>query len=128
MSDIESWKVGEKVAVFDAYSREPDRVATIEAVHKNGRAKVAGTLYQPASQYGNSSQCGTGWNLSSIHRMTPEMTARVARSQKRLRMKRLANWLEHAPPDDVPQAVLNALLAAHNEAEAKKNPAPSASG
>lgn len=107
--------VGEKVAWFGPYAREPDGVAVVEKIYKSGHIVVSGRRFRPN---GNSAiETGDGYTKASIYKITEEMEARLKRSRKRKAMKKVADWLLAASADDVPDEALYVL---HRCASAKK--------
>lgn len=111
-----SWKVGDKVAVFGPYDREPRKTARIEKVHKTGHIVVDGRRYRPgvnrAHETGRES-----WRSGYVEKLTAENIALVIRARRHQRIAGLAAWLARADKDSLPDSLLDALDAARKAQE-----------
>lgn len=110
-----NWTVGQRVAIYRPYEKEPSKVAAVEKVYKGGNVVVDGVRYRPSSN-GYAHQTGEGYSRRFLRLLTPEVEREANRAAKRRLMRRLAKWLAEAEPDTVPDSILRTILDAHNAA------------
>lgn len=113
-----SFEVGQRVAVYDAFSEDPSGVAVVDKIYKTGHVIVNGIKYRPATN-GWAHETGTGYARGHIRALTPDVELAVRHALKVRRLRRLADWLRGANPDDVPNDIVGALTEACNTATQK---------
>lgn len=116
----EGWSVGDRVAIFGPFGREPFSVGTVEKIYANGNLIVDRAGYRPSGP-DVAHQTGEGFSRGLIRRLTPDLNLRVEKQLKLRKIRSIGDWLSRfARSDDVPQDVVERLTSLRRQAEQKE--------